>query len=120
MKLVPRVIRKTQKRESKARLKHKYYWLHKEEDITFNGMKDIYNIMNNKDKVTMKHCYHIRRDNDLGKGFCAMWHIFSGCTGCAAQLCNPWLPNLDKNLQPRYDIKPKTCKYSSILRGYNK
>ena len=25
------------KREAKARLKHKYYWVHKEEDILFNG-----------------------------------------------------------------------------------
>ena len=35
------------KREAKARLKHKYYWVHKEEDIIFNGMKDVYKILNN-------------------------------------------------------------------------
>ena len=28
------------KRKAKARLKHKYYWLHKAEDIFVNGMKD--------------------------------------------------------------------------------
>ena len=28
------------KREAKARLKNKYYWLHKAEDIFVNGMKD--------------------------------------------------------------------------------
>ena len=27
---------------------------------------------------------------------------------------------MDKTPQPRYAIKPKTCKYSYILRGYNK
>ena len=27
------------KREAAARLKHKYYWVHKEEDIFFNSMK---------------------------------------------------------------------------------
>ena len=26
---------------------------------------------------------------------------------------------MDKTLQPRYAIKTETCKYSSILRGYN-
>ena len=60
------------KREAKALLKHKYYWVHKEEDTIFNSMKAVYKILNNKDKVTMKHFYHIRCDPDLGKGFCAM------------------------------------------------
>ena len=32
----------------------------------------------------------------------------------------PWLPNLGKTQQPRYVIEPETCKYSSILHGYNK
>ena len=40
--------------------------------------------------------------------------------GCVEKLSKLWLPNLDKNLQPRYVIEPETCKYSSILRGYNK
>ena len=38
---------------------------------------------------------------------------------CWATL-QPWLPNLEKTQQPRYVIEPETCKYSSILRGYNK
>ena len=54
--------KKHAKRETKARLKHKYYWVHKEEDTLFNGMKAVYNILNNKDKVSMKHFYHIRCD----------------------------------------------------------
>ena len=29
------------KREAKARLKHKYYWLHKKEDTLLNGMKAV-------------------------------------------------------------------------------
>ena len=33
--------------EAKARLRHKYYCVHKEEDILFNGMKDVYKILNN-------------------------------------------------------------------------
>ena len=49
-----------------------------------------------------------------------MQRIPCDCDGCVEQLSNPWLPNLDKNLQPRYAIEPKTCKYSSILLGYNK
>ena len=52
--------KKHAKREAKARLRHKYYWIHKEEDTLFNGMKAVYKILNNKDKVTMKHFYHIR------------------------------------------------------------
>ena len=33
--------KKHAKREAKASLNHKYYWLHKEEDILFNGMKAV-------------------------------------------------------------------------------
>ena len=115
-----RRVEKHAKREAKAILKHKYYWVHKEEDICFDGMKDVYKIMNNQDKVTMKRNYHIRYDTDLDDFFCAMRRIPCSCTGCVEQLYNPWLPNLDKTLQPRYAFKPKICKYSSILLGYNK
>ena len=83
-------------------------------------MLDVYKILNNQDKVTMKHFYHIRCDPDLDKVFCALQRISCACTACVEQIYNPWWPNLDKTLQPRYDIEPKTCKYSSILRGYNK
>ena len=68
----------------------------------------------------MKHVYHIRCDTDLNEGFYAMRYICCACTGCVKQLSKPWLPNLDKTLQPYYVIKPETCKYSSTLRGYNK
>ena len=40
-----------EKHEAKASLKHKYYWVHKEEDILFNSLKDVYNILNNQDKL---------------------------------------------------------------------
>ena len=33
-------------------------------------MKDVYKILNTKDKVSMKHFYHIRCDPELGEGFC--------------------------------------------------
>ena len=33
--------KKHAKREAKAHLKQKYYWIHKEEDIIFNGMKGV-------------------------------------------------------------------------------
>ena len=68
----------------------------------------------------MKHFYHIRCNPDLYEGFCAMKSVPCACTGCVEQLFNPWSPNLDKTLQPGYDIEPKICKYSSITRGYNK
>ena len=68
----------------------------------------------------MKHFYHKMCDPDLEKGFCAMRCITCACTGCVEQLSKPWLSNLDETLQPCYVIEPKTCKYSSILRGYNK
>ena len=83
-------------------------------------MKSVYKILNNQDKVTMKQFYHIRFDTDLYECFYAMRRITCACTGCAEQLSNSWLHNRDKTLQPRYAIKPETCKYSSILRGYNK
>ena len=62
------------KREAKARFKHKYYWIHKDEEIIFNGMKAVYKILNNQDKVKIKHFYHIRCYTDLDKGFCAIRH----------------------------------------------
>ena len=83
-------------------------------------MKDVYKILNDQDKVKMKHFYHIRCDHDLDEGFCAMRRIPCACTRCAEQLFNNWLPNLDKTLQTCSTIEPETCKYSSILRGYNK
>ena len=83
-------------------------------------MKDVYKILNNQDKVKMKHFYHIRCDTDLYEGLCAMKRIPCDCTRCVEQLYKPWLRNLDKTLQPRYAIETETCKYSSILRGYNK
>ena len=114
----PKSDKKHAKREAKACLKHKYYWLHREEGIIFIGMKDVYNIQNNQDKVTMKHSYHIIFNPDLDKGFFAMRHIPCACNGCVENISKPWLPNLDKTLQSRYFIETETCKYSSILRGH--
>ena len=68
----------------------------------------------------MKHFYHIRYDTGIDEGFCSIQRIPCACTGYVEQLSNTWLPNLDKTLQTRYAIEPKTYKYSSILRGYNK
>ena len=48
-----------------------------------------------------------------------MRRIPCACSGCVDQLSKPWLPNLKKTQQPRYVIVPETCKYYSILRGYN-
>ena len=70
-------------------------------------MKAIYNILNNQDKVTMKHFYRIRCDPDLGEVSFDMQHISCSCTGCVEQLTSPWLPNRDKTLQPRYTTEPK-------------
>ena len=83
-------------------------------------MKAVYNILNNQDKITMKHFYHLRFDPDLDEVFCAIRRIPCACTSCDQKLSKPWLSNLDKNLQPRYAIKQETCKYPSILRDYNK
>ena len=83
-------------------------------------MKAVYNILNNQDKLTMNQFCHIRCDPDLGEVFCAMQRIPCYCTGCVEQLSDPWLSNLNKTLQPRYAIEPKSCKYSFILRSYNK
>ena len=112
--------KKHAKHEAKALLKHEQYWIHKEEDTLFNGMKAVYKMLNNKDKLTMKHFYHIRCDPDLDEGLCAMRRIPCACTRCVEQLSKPWLPKLDKTLQQRYVFEPETCKYSSILLGYNK
>ena len=54
--------KKHTKLEDIARLKHKYYWIHKEEDTPFNCMKAVYKILNNKDKVSMKQFYRTTCD----------------------------------------------------------
>ena len=59
---------------------------------------DVYKILDNQDKVTMKHFYHIIYDPGLDKGFCAMQRIPFDCTGWVEQLSNTWLPNLDKTI----------------------
>ena len=69
-------------------------------------MKAVYNILNNQDKVTMKHFYHIICDPDLDKGFCDMRGIRCACSGCVEKLSKPCLPSLDKTPQPRYVIEP--------------
>ena len=74
--------KKNAKCEAKPCLNYKYYWVHKEEDICFNSMKDFYKVINNQDKVTMKHFYHIRCDPDLEESLCNMWCIPCACTGC--------------------------------------
>ena len=74
-------------------------------------------ILNNKDKVSMKHFYHMRCNPELGEGFCDIWWIPYACTGCVEKLSEPWLPNLDKIQLPCYVIEPETCEYSSILRS---
>ena len=112
--------KKHAKREAKVRLKHKYYWVYKEEDTIFNGMKSVYKILNNQDKVKMEQFYHIRYNTDLYEGLCAMRRIPCECTGCIEKISKPWLLNLDKTFQIRHVIEPETCKYSSILCGYNK
>ena len=83
-------------------------------------MKAVYNILNNQNKVIIKLFYHIICDPNLEEVFCAMRLIPCDCTWCVEQLSKPWLNNLDKTLQPHYVIKPETCKYSSILRGFIK
>ena len=88
---------KHSKREAKSQLNQKYYWMHKEEDTLFNGMKAVYKILNNKYKVSMKHFYHIRCDPELGEYFCAMRRIPCACTGCVEKIYKPLLPNLEKH-----------------------
>ena len=83
-------------------------------------MNAVYKILDNQEKVTMKHFFHIICYPYLDKGLCVIQNVPSACTGCVEKLSNTWLPNLYKTLQPRYSIKTETCKYSSILRGYNK
>ena len=43
-------------------------------------METVYKILNNQDKVKMKHFYHIICDPDLDD-FCAMRRIPYACTG---------------------------------------
>ena len=78
-------------------------------------MKAVYKILNNKDKVSMKHFYHIRCDPELDGGLCAMRHIPCACTGCFEQLSKPWLNNLEK---PKNHVMLSNQKHVSTLQSY--
>ena len=78
-------------------------------------MKAVYNIMNNQNKVTMEHNYHIRCDTGLEEVLCAMQLISSACTEYGEQLSNPWLPNLYK---PYNQIMISNPKHVSTLSSY--
>ena len=84
-------------------------------------MKAVYKIMNNQDKVTTKHFYHIRCYPDLGEGFCDMKLIPCACTGCVEQLSNTWLTNRDKPYNHVMLSNPKHVSnlpsYMSIING---
>ena len=73
--IVTKDDKKHAKREAKACLKHKHYWVNKEEDIIFNGKKAVYKVLNNQDKLTMNHFYHVICDPDLDERFYVMRHI---------------------------------------------
>ena len=78
-------------------------------------MKAVYNILNNKDKVSMKTIYHIRCDPELGEGFCAMRRIPCVCTGCVEKISKPWLRNLEK---PNNHVMLSNQKHVSTLQSY--
>ena len=78
-------------------------------------MKNVYKILNNQDKETMKHFYHIRCDSDLDEGFCAMRRIPYASNECAEQLYKPWLPKLDKSYNHVILSNPK---HVSTLPSY--
>ena len=63
----------------------------------------------------MKHFYHIRRDPDLGEGFCAMQRIPCACSGCLEQISKTWLPNLEK---PNNHVMLLNQKHVSTLQYY--
>ena len=84
-------------------------------------MKAVYNTLNNEDKVTIKHFYHIRCNPDLDENFCAMRHTPCACTGCFEKLSNPWLHNLDKPYNHVILSNPKHLStlpyYMAIING---
>jgi len=112
--------KKHAKRESRAKLKESIYWVHKEENLKFNDMKATYKILNNTEGLGLMQFYHIRCDPELGIGFCALRRIPCACSACVDQLSHKWEPNISVTEQPRYAIEPESCKYSSILHGYNR
>ena len=78
-------------------------------------MKAVYNILNNQDKVTMKHFYHIIYDPGLGECFCAIQRIPCAYTGCVEQISNPWLHKRDK---PYNHVMLSNRKHISTLPYY--
>ena len=78
-------------------------------------MKAVYKILNNNNKVSMKHFYHIICNPDLGEGFCDMWRIPCACYGCVEQLSKPWLHNLEK---PNNHVMLLNQKHVGTLQSY--
>ena len=64
-----------------------------------------------------KH-YHLRFDQKLGNGICAIFHILCACIAFTSMLEKPWLSGISSDEQERY--KPvTTCTYWPLLGYFN-
>ena len=63
-----------------------------------------------------KH-YHLRFDQKLGRGICAILHIPCACVGCTSILDKPWIYGIPSKKRSRY--QPVTnCTYWLVLVSY--
>ena len=78
-----------------------------------------YKIELEKGKYNGIHAYYnIRTDPDLGIGWAALRHVACGCEPCKAQLKTPWVPRVDKGVQPRY-ARNEMCDLWPSYEGAN-
>ena len=80
-------------------------------------MKAVYKILNNQDKVTMEHFYHIRCVPDLDEGFCTMQQILCACTGCVEQLYNHWIKLYNHIMLSKPKYVGTLPSYMAIING---
>ena len=78
-------------------------------------MKAVYKILNNKDKVSMKHFYHIRCYSELGEGFCACGGYLVLVLGVLSNSPNSGYLTWEK---PNNQVMLSNQKHVSTLQSY--
>jgi hypothetical protein len=88
------------------------------------SMKDVLPILEYKIKMEkgkyngIRAYYNIRMDPDLGIGWAAVCRVACGCGPCKAQLKMPWVPRVDRRVQPRY-AQNNVCELWLSYKGQN-
>lgn len=115
---------KRAKRESEAKLQHRNYHVHKEDEVEFATLSmKAHGFEKGEHQGLLAH-YNIRVSSELGLGLAAVRRIPCACPPCRNQMEHPWAPGIEAHKQPCF-ITNKECHYWQMyckpdnVTGYN-